>query len=208
SGEAYELYLKGRSYLLSDTVEGTKEAITAFERAYDLDPHFALALVGLASAYTRMGFTFDPGGDWLDRAEAPSRPAAVVEPGIPEGHYLEGLLAWQPRRGFDHSTAIREYLAAIAGRPNLTEAHQRLGVVLFHIAMLEESATHAGQALAIDPEDSQAMMYLGFARYLQGRYQEGLEISIAAQRQPSIWSDYQIALCRLHLGDLDGAVAA
>ena len=43
SGEAYELYLKGRSYLLSETVEGTKEAITAFERSYDLDPHFALA---------------------------------------------------------------------------------------------------------------------------------------------------------------------
>src|SRR5215471_1894600 len=169
SGEAYELYLKGRSYLLSETVEGTKEAIAAFERSYDLDPKSALALVGLASAYSRMGFTFDPGGDWLDRAEATSRKAAVVEPGLPEAHYLEGLLAWSPRHGFDHATAIREYLAAIAGRPNLTEAHQRLGVLLFHVAMLEESAAHAGQALAIDPEDTQAKMYLGFTRYLQGR---------------------------------------
>jgi TolB-like protein/Flp pilus assembly protein TadD len=205
TGEAYELYLKGRTYLLSETVEGTKEAITAFERAYDLDPHFALALVGLASAYTRMGFTFDPGGDWLDRAEATSRKAAVVEPGLPEGHYLQGLLAWQPKRGFDHATAIREYLAAIAGRPNLTEAHVRLGTVLFHVAMLEESAAHAGQALAIDPQDSQAKVYLGFTRYLQGRYQEGLEASMRAELHPSIWSSYQAALCRLRLGDVDGA---
>jgi len=208
SGEAYELYLKGRSYLLTETIEGTKEAIAAFERAYELDPHFALALVGLASAYSRMGFTFDPGGDWLDRAEATSRKAAVVEPGLPEGHYLEGLLAWSPRRGFNHATAIREYLAAIAGRPNLTEAHQRLGVVLFHVAMLEESAAHAGQALAIDPEDSQAKMYLGFTRYLQGRYREGLEISTSADREPSLWSIYQLGLCRLRLGDVDGASEA
>lgn len=208
SGEAYELYLKGRSYLLSETIEGTKEAIAAFERSYELDPRSALALVGLASAYSRMGFTFEPAGDWLDRAEATSRKAAVVEPGLPEGHYLEGLLAWSPRHGFDHATAIREYLAAIAGRPNLTEAHQRLGVVLFHVAMLEESAAHAGQAIAIDPEDSQAKMYLGFARYLQGRYSEGLEISMSADRQQSLWGSYQIALCRLRLGDLEGATEA
>ena len=208
SGEAYELYLKGRSYLLSETVEGTKEAIAAFERSYDLDPKSALALVGLASAYSRMGFTFDPGGDWLDRAEATSRKAAVVEPGLPEAHYLEGLLAWSPRHGFDHATAIREYLAAIAGRPNLTEAHQRLGVLLFHVAMLEESAAHAGQALAIDPEDTQAKMYLGFTRYLQGRYREALEITMASLKTPSIWSSYQTALCRLHLDDLEGAVEA
>ena len=208
SGEAYELYLKGRSYLLAETVEDTKEAIAAFERAYELDGRSALALVGLASAYARMGFTFDPAGDWLDRAEATTRKAAVVEPGLPEGHYLEGLLAWSPRRGFDHGTAIREYLTAIAGRPNLTEAHVRLGVVLFHVAMLEESAAHAGQSLAIDPEDTQARMYLGFARYLQGRFQEGLEISMLAQRDPSPWSSYQTALCRLRLGDLDGATEA
>jgi TolB-like protein/Flp pilus assembly protein TadD len=208
SGEAYELYLKGRSYLLSETIEDTKAAIAAFERAYELDHSSALALVGLASAYARMGFTFEPAGDWLDRAEATSRKAAVVQPGLPEAHYLEGLLAWSPRHGFDHGKAIREYLAAIAGRPNLTEAHQRLGVVLFHVAMLEESAAHAGQALAIDPQDSQAKMYLGFARYLQGRYREGLEISAAAEREPSVWSSYQIALCRLRLGDLEGAEEA
>ena len=208
SGEAYELYLRGRSYLLSETVEDTRAAIAAFEHSFELDPRFALALVGLASAYTRMGFTFEPGGDWLERAEATSRRAVAIEPGLPEGHYLEGLLAWSPRHGFDHATAIREYLAAIAGRPNLTDAHERLGVVLFHVAMLEESVAHSLQALAINPDDTPGKIYLGFARYLQGRYQEGLEISIAAEREPSLWCSYQIALCRLRLGDLDGAAQA
>ena len=182
SGEAYELYLRGRSYLLSETVEDTRAAIAAFEHSFELDPRFALALA--------------------------SRRAVAIEPGLPEGHYLEGLLAWSPRHGFDHATAIREYLAAIAGRPNPTDAHERLGVVLFHVAMLEESASHALQALAINPDDTPGKIYLGFARYLQGRYREGLEISIAAEREPSLWCSYQIALCRLRLGDLDGAASA
>src|SRR5262245_51449573 len=152
-----------------------------------------------------MGVTFEPAGDWLERAEEVSRKASAIEPGLPEGHYIEGLLAWSPRRSFDHATAIREYLAAIAGRPNLTEAHERLSVLLFHVAMLEESAGHAWQALTINPDDRNAKIHLGFVRYLQGNYREGLEISLEADYEHSLWSSYQIALAHIRLGDLDAA---
>jgi serine/threonine-protein kinase len=205
SGEAYELYMKGRTHLFSETVAGVQSAIEAFEKALEHDPGFALALVGLANAYVRMGFTFDPDGDWLDRAETISRKAVVIEPGLPEGHYLEGLLAWSPRRKFDHATAIREYLTAIAGRPNLTEAHQRLGVALSHVAMLEEAASHLQQALAINPEDTLTGIHLGSVRYLQGNYREGLEILTEVEQEPSLWRSYQAALCELRLGDPETA---
>jgi adenylate cyclase len=197
--------MKGRTHLFSDSVENIRSAIAAFEKALEHDPRFALALVGLANAYVRMGFTFDPEGDWLDRAETISRKAVAIEPGLPEGHYLEGLLAWSPRRNFDHATAIREYMTAIAGRPNLTEAHERLGIVLYHVGMLEEAASHVQQALAINPEDTLARIHLGFLRYLQGSYREGLEISLEAEREPSLWRSYQIALCQLRLDDPDMA---
>ena len=206
-GKTHELYLKGRSHLFSDRIEDARAAIEAFEKVLDDDPQFALGMVGLARAYARMGFAFEPEGDWLERAEAMSRKAMAIEPDLPEGHYLKGLLAWSPRRGFDHATAIREYMAAIAGRPNLTEAHERLGVVFFHVSMLEESAAHALQALAIDPDDMLAKVHLGFCRYLEGRYREGLEISLAAEREPSLWCIYQVGLCQLRLGDLEGAAA-
>ena len=205
SGEAYELYLKGRTHLFSEGVDGIQSAIAAFEKALEHDPRFSLALVGLANAYVRMGFTFDPEGDWLDRAETISRKAVAIEPGLPEGHYLEGLLAWSPRRNFDHTTAIREYMTAIAGRPNLTEAHERLAVVLYHLGMLDEAASHLQWALAINPEATLSRIHLGSLRYLQGSYREGLEISLEAEREPSLWCSYQIALCRLRLGDPDMA---
>ena len=198
--------MKGRAHLLSESLEDANAAIEAFEKALEEDSRFTLALIGLAGVYSRIGFTFDPEGDWHERAEAMSEKALAIDPGLPEGRYLKGLLAWTPRRGFDHAAAIREYLAAIAGRPNLTEAHERLSVVLFHVSMLEESAHHAEQALAINPDGTLAKVHLGFVRYEQGRYREGLEIALAAEREPSSWTNYQIALGQIRLGDLEAAV--
>src|SRR5207249_9945472 len=64
---------------------------------------------------------------------------------------------------------------------------------------------HAQQALATTPDDTLAKIHLGFSRYEQGRYREGLEISLSAEREPSSWCNYQVALCQIRLGDLDGA---
>ena len=107
SGKAYELYMKGRTHLFSETIEDANAAVEAFEQALEEDPRFALAVVGLAGAYARIGFTFDPEGDWLERAEAMSEKALAIDPRLPEGRYLKGLLAWTPRTGFDHAAAIR-----------------------------------------------------------------------------------------------------
>jgi len=67
-GRAYELYLKGRSLLFTETLEACNAAIEAFEEARDVDPKFALAWAGLAAAYARMELAFEPERDWLDWA--------------------------------------------------------------------------------------------------------------------------------------------
>jgi TolB-like protein len=206
AGRAYELYLKGRTRLFSEKLEDVKLAIESFENALREDPGFALARVGLGNAYARMGFAFDPEGGWLEKAETMCAEALTIEPRLPEGRYLKGLLAWTPRRGFDHATAITEYMAAIAGRPSLTEAHERLSITLMHVSMLSESLSHTERALAIDPDDTLAKIHRGLCAYLEGRFQDALEISRASEREPSPWSNYQIAMCQLHLGDVEGAV--
>ena len=206
AGRAHELYMKGRVHLFSERIEDINLAIESFEKARDEDPAFVLAWVGLSSAYARMGFTYDPEGNWLERAEAMSDRALAIDPKLPEGRYLRGVLAWTPRRGFDHAGAIRELTAAIAGRPSLTEAHERLGIVLLHVAMFDEAARHIGEARQINPEDTLAQVHLGLCRYLEGRYPEALEISLAAQlEKDSFWSNYQVALSLLRIGDLDEA---
>jgi tetratricopeptide (TPR) repeat protein len=51
-----------------------------------------------------------------------------------------------------------------------------------------------------------AQTHLGLCRYLQGRYQEALEMTRAAEDERSSWGTYQIALCQLHVGDISGAI--
>jgi TolB-like protein/Tfp pilus assembly protein PilF len=205
-GKAYEMYLKGKLHLFRETLEDTQAAIECFEKAGQADPDFALTWAGMAAACVRMGFTFDPDGDWLARAEAMYEKALSIDSGLPEGRFLKGLLHWTPRRNFDHAGAIREFLGAIAGRPNLSEAHETLGLVLLHVAMFEEADRHLSQALVIDPENVLGEIHLAWCRYMEGRYREGLEMAEAAVgKNASSWGSYQVALCHMRLGDLASA---
>jgi serine/threonine-protein kinase len=69
AGDAYALYLKGRAHLLRSTLSDCIAAVDCFEKARGADPDFALACAGLAAAYERIAFTFQPEGDWYARAE-------------------------------------------------------------------------------------------------------------------------------------------
>jgi serine/threonine protein kinase/tetratricopeptide (TPR) repeat protein len=209
-GEAYELYLRGKYELLRDTnLPGINAAIDLFEKSRQADPDFPLALLGLADAYARMSFSFDPEGDWHARAEEMLEKALALDPHLPEARYIRGRLLWSPRGGFDHARALREFLAAIDARPNLGPAHDWLGLVLTHVGLLEEAAQAYSRALEIDPDDPFAEVHLALVRFLQGRYAEALEVTERQlERVPAPWSEYQIAFCQLRLGSAEAAARA
>jgi TolB-like protein len=206
AGRAYDLYLQGRARLLRETIAELVAAIDLFERARDADPSFAPAWAGLADAYGRMALNFQPEGDWFRRAEEACAEALRLEPALPEGLYARGLLRWCPRRGWDHEGSIRDCWAAIRARPGFDSAHVRLGAVLYHVGLIELGVRHFEQALASAPEHGVAGYQMGYCRYHQGRYQEGLEIAERVARSgPSPWIFYQMASCQLRLGRLADA---
>jgi TolB-like protein/Tfp pilus assembly protein PilF len=200
-GDAYELYLKGRLALTADTTLPTvNAAIECFEKALESAPDFALARLGLADAYARMDFGIDPDGGWYERAEAMCERALAAAPDLPEVRYLRGRLAWHPRRGWDGAGAIREFSAAIAGRPSLNEAHHFLGQVLNHYGLLDDAIRCFDRALAIEPDDQYARVHRALSFLFQSRFAEALAATEAATaRDPSAWAHYQMALCQLHL---------
>jgi TolB-like protein len=201
-GGAYELYLMGRLELSSDTtLPKINAAIECFERALESAPDFALAQLGLADAYARMDFSIDPEGDWFARAEEMCEKALVAAPDLPEGRYLRARLLWHPRSGWDGTGAMREFSAAIAGRPSLNEAHHFLGQVLNHLGLLDEAGRSFDRALSIEPEDQYAQLHRALTLYFRGRFAEALSAAEpAAARVPTPWGLYQVALCQLHLG--------
>jgi serine/threonine protein kinase/tetratricopeptide (TPR) repeat protein len=207
-GEAYELYLKGRAHLFRGTLADVNSAIEEFEQARDVDPRFALAWAGLSSAYLMMALVFEPEGEWQARAEEACERALSIDPHLPEGRYLRGGLLWSPLGGFDHAGALRELLAALAGRPGLSEAHDRLAVVLDHVSNFEESIRVSEQGVAINPQDGFAIVHLGLAYWHLGHYERALAYSETGARvSPSAWGYHQAAHCLLRLGRRDEAAA-
>ena len=210
SGGSYELYLKGRLALTADTTVATiNAAIDCFERALKSAPDFALARLGLADAFARMDFGIDPDGGWFARAEAMCEKVLADEPGLPEGRYLRGRLLWHPRSGWDGAGAIREFSAAIAGRPSLNEAHHFLGQVLNHFGLMEEGIRCFDRALAIEPDDQYARLHRALSLMLQGRFADALAATReASAAQLSSWAHYQMAISLLHLENAADARAA
>ncbi|MDQ5870833.1 MAG: protein kinase [Acidobacteriota bacterium] len=201
AGAAYELYLKGRLHLSRETIADINAAIEFFEKAATADPRFALPWAGLSAAFVRMGFSFDPEGDWWDRAQAMCDKALALEPGLPEARYTHAILLWSPPRGFDVAAALPEFAAAIGGRPSLGEAYVWLGVMLLHVSMFEEAARHFARALEINPNDMMAQTHLALCRYYQGRYRESLDLSrVEVREAASAWGTYHFAICQLRLG--------
>ncbi len=209
SGRAHELYLEGRFRLSSDTsLPEINRAIDCFEKALRIDPAYALAQLGLADAYARLAFSFDPDGGWFDRAEETCRKVLAFAPDLPEGRYLRGRLLWHPARGFDHAGALREFKAAIAARPGFGDAHHLLGLVLSHVGLQEEAAAAFDSALEIDPQDGYALSHRALGLAFEGRFREALAGSEAATaRLPTPWGYYQTSLCQIHLGKAADAAA-
>jgi eukaryotic-like serine/threonine-protein kinase len=199
-------YMRGRVLMLRETIESCNAAVEAFEEALHVDPSFAPAYAGLASAYLRIAFTFFPEGDYHARAVEMCERALALDPQLPEALFVRGRLAWTPQSGFNHAEAVKNIAAAIAARPNLNEAIANLGMILFHLSLFEESIALLERSVAIDPRDSYAFGHFGYCWYLQGQWERGHRYALEHwERTPTTWAGYQLALLELHLDRRDDA---
>jgi len=206
SGDVLELCLKGRVALLRDTVADLNAAMKFFESARELDPRNPLPWIGLSDAYSRFAFTYDPDAGWDERAKEMCDRALDLDPGLPEGRYIRGRLAWTPQAGFQHEYAIREISAALAERPNLNEGFDRLGVILFHVGLIDEARELFERARAISPDDPSAARMLGTIEALYGNYAACVEIERATlAKTEESWGLFIMAFSQIRLGYLQDA---
>jgi serine/threonine protein kinase/tetratricopeptide (TPR) repeat protein len=209
SEEAYEQYLRGRLSLFRGRYAGVRSAIASLEGATATDPAFAPAWAALGDAYARMAFEHAPEGDWYARATAMCDKALGLDPALPEGRYLRGRLAWSPRAGFDHATAIRESCHALAANPALVAARYLLGLVLFHVGLPLEGEGEFTKALAADPGDTYARMHVTSCLLHQGRFAEAVSRAEADLRGlPDRWSWSNLVMGLLRLNRLEEAARA
>ena len=177
--EAYDLYLRGRFELYKMTREGLDIARHLFEEALRLDPSYALAHDGLASAWFSEGFLgFAPPREVMPKAKAAVRKALDLDDTVAEAHATLGAIL--ALYDWDWAGAERELLRSI--ELNGASPVARDMYSFFYLrptGQLDEAIKQIQNALSLDPLSILFRVHLGFLHYLQRNF----ELAIAQFRK-------------------------
>jgi adenylate cyclase len=150
--EAYEFYLRGRKLFQKWTHENIALARQMFERAVAIDPDFAAAWAGLATAHVHLfGCDSEP---HLEKAREASARALTLDPESAEAHVAAGQGFSMEQR---YSEAAAEFERAIELDPTLFDAHYYYARSCFKCGELEKSLRLFQQAQRVPFEDYQAV---------------------------------------------------
>jgi non-specific serine/threonine protein kinase len=148
--QAYDLYLRGKSYARRLTRQDFEFALQMFDNAVALDPNFALAYAAIANVSAQNYYNYGRDPVWLDRALAASRKAVALHPRLPEVLVAQ---AWILYAGGQHDEASRCVRQAIERKSDCEGAYYLLGRALFASGRYQELANLAEAALAASAED-------------------------------------------------------
>ncbi len=142
--QAYDLYLRGRSYARRRTTRDMEFALQMFENAVALDPEFALAWAAIANGCAHAQYWSGPGGTYMERAQSASLRAVALAPDIPEVLISQ---AWILYAGGRYEDAERLTRAAIARKRDCEGAYYLMLRALFSAGKYEEVAALKEEAI-------------------------------------------------------------
>ena len=142
--QAYDLYLRGRSYARRRTTRDMDFALQMFENAVQLDPNFALAWAAIANGCAHAQYWSGPGGTYMERAQSASLRAVALAPDIPEVLVSQG---WILYAGGRYDDAVRLTRAAISRKRDCEGAYYLLLRSLFSSGKYDEVASLAEEAI-------------------------------------------------------------
>ncbi|HEY3936499.1 MAG TPA: hypothetical protein VGL97_03675 [Bryobacteraceae bacterium] len=173
--QAHELAIKARYDVQQMTTESLMRAEREYQQAIGLDPEYAAAYLGLASAkydqFAARGSAYQTEGE-RKSAEQLFRKALELDPDLPAAHAMLAALAMQ--YDWNWSGAEREFQLAVAGHPSATAESYYAFFLLFR-GRLAEADQHLRRMLDLDPFSTATMNNLAVARNLEGRFAEARE---------------------------------
>ncbi|UCH82715.1 MAG: hypothetical protein JSW50_09550, partial [Candidatus Latescibacterota bacterium] len=199
--QAYDAYLKGRSYLNQATSDGVLKAIDTFENAIRTDSTYAPAYAGLSDAYIMCAWTFAsmPIEEALARAETAALKAQALDETLAEAHSSLAKVRWN--RDWDWQGAEAGFKRAIELNPSCASAYFWYSALLFQQERIGESIAAIERAHALDPLSLRVAVSLGYPYYTARLYDEAL-----TQFRKVRSLDPSFALVRYNLGFTFGAM--
>src|SRR5262245_1082099 len=121
---AYDAYLKARYHLHAMSPTEIQKSVEDFQQAAQLDPNYAPAHAGLASAWALLAigpFDLLPPHEAMPKAESAARKSLQLDDGLAEAHAALALVNHHYHWNWKEAEA--EYRRAIELNPNYAAAH-------------------------------------------------------------------------------------
>jgi len=166
--QAYEFYLRGRKLFQKWTRQNIEFARQMFERAIKLDPGFAGAWAGLATAHVHL-FSWRGREPDLDNARKASSRALELDPELAEAHVAAGQGLSMEQR---YAEAAVEFERAIELDPALFDGYYYYARSCFKAGDLENALRLFRQAQSVRPEDYQSCALMSLVLRQLGRRDE------------------------------------
>ncbi|MGQ0713948.1 MAG: protein kinase domain-containing protein [Gemmatimonadaceae bacterium] len=208
NAQAYDSYLRGNEhYGRSWSRPDVEAALTAYERAVELDPAYAPAYAALAQAHAWMyRLEYDLSEDRLVAAKRAADRAVALDPDLPAAHVALGLYYYWGRRNYE--PAIVEFTKAKDLEPSNADAFRQIGNVRRRQGRFDDAIENYRQSAELDPRSHQAWFNLGETLLYTHRYDEaGVYLDRVTGLAPQFLEGY-IQRARLQMnarGDLAAA---
>ncbi|HZJ00410.1 MAG TPA: protein kinase [Gemmatimonadaceae bacterium] len=184
--QAYDYYLRGRTFFHQHRRTSLEFARKMFTRAIEVDPNYARAYAGIADCCSILFMYFDAREANLKQADKASQTALDLDPDLAEAHSARGLSYSLSKR---YQQAEAEFEIAMKLDPKLYEAPYFYGRACLAQGKSYEAAPLFEKAAAIRPEDYQATTFLASAYTAQGRIGEASKASRRAITAIEKWLD-------------------
>ena len=186
--EAYDLYIKGRSFSYSYSLPNIYQAIKYFNEAINIDPNYALPYAGIARSKTTLTFFLFHDDDFskeqLKEAKFHVEKAITLGPEEAEVQFTMGLYL---NRLNDHSSY--KYLKkAIELNPSHAHAHDEIGDYYLDIhGDLDQAIDWYEKALKLDPDLVPAMALRVYTILMKGQLKRAqILIDEGLKRHPNV----------------------
>ena len=167
--QAYDYYLRGRSYFYQYRRRGIEFALQTFSRAIELDPSYALAYAGIADCCSFLYMNIDRSETHRVRADAASRKSLALDPELAEAHTARGVAL---SLGGRHDAAEQSFEIALRLNPNYFDGHYFYARDCFARGQTEKAIRLYEQASVVRPDDYQAPLLVAQAYEDLGRDDE------------------------------------
>jgi len=172
--EAYDLYLRGRSFLNKEIGKVMEKALLYFKGAIKIVPDYAQAYTGLALSYIPLGlWDYMPPKDVYPEAKKVAEKAIQIDGTLAEAHYSLGVV--KMLYDWDWKGVEKDLKEAIKLSPNYAEAHDAYAAFFSATGKKNEAIEEAEIAVDLDPLSWYFNANLGMYLLRAGRKDEAKE---------------------------------